>query len=69
MLSMRFIINIHLNQAKRIYRIDADDKSQAKERLLLRLHPNKRDSCVIDSITIDPQTVLALEPFGTFTQE
>lgn len=66
---MRYLINIHLGQAKRVYKIDARDEAQAKERLLQRLHPNKREQCIIDAINIDPSSLTTLEPCGIFGEE
>jgi hypothetical protein len=66
---MRYIINIRLEKAKRVYHIDAKDETEAKERLLLRLHPNKRELCIIDSITIDPSSISTIEPYGIFGEE
>jgi hypothetical protein len=66
---MRYTIDIRLEKEKRTYLIDADDETQAQERLLLRLAPNMRDKCIIDSIKIDPSSISSIEPYGIFGEE
>lgn len=66
---MIFIIDIHIEEQKRTYKIEAKDEAQAKERLMLRLPPHQRDTIIIDSIQIDPATVGDDEPYGIFLNE
>lgn len=66
---MRFLIKVHIGEIKSTYSIDAKDEAEAKERLLLRLAPNKRDLVVIDTIKIDPKSIQTEEPYGIFGGE
>ncbi len=67
---MIFIIDIRIEEKqKRTYKIEAKDETQAKERLMLRLPPSQRDTIIIDSIQIDPETVGTDEPYGSFLGE
>lgn len=66
---MIFIIDIRIEEQKRTYKIEAKDEAQAKERLMLRLPPDQRDTLTIDSIQIDPSTVGDDEPYGSFWGE
>ncbi|MGA9047212.1 hypothetical protein [Sulfuricurvum sp.] len=63
---MRYLIDIRLEGKTRLYPIDADNEEQALERLKLRLPPHQRESVIIDSIAIDPASVLNDDPFGVF---
>ena len=66
---MRFIFKIHIGKIKSTYLIDAKNEDEAKDRLLLRLPPDKRGLIKIDSITIDPKSIMAQEPYGIFGDE
>lgn len=67
---MRYLLNVRVDgNKKRIYPIDAEDESQAKERLLLRLPPQQRDGVVVDDIRIDPASLAVEEPYGIFGEE
>lgn len=66
---MRYIVDVHLANEKRTYLIDAADETQVKERLMLRLPPNKRDECQIDDIKIDPKSFLDNEPYGIYSED
>lgn len=63
---MRYLIDIRLEGKSRLYPIDADNKTQAIERLKLRLPPHQRESIIIDSIEIDPASIPNDDPFGVF---
>ena len=64
---MTYIIDIlTAEKKKQSFRIEAKDESEAKERLKLRLPPNKRENFTIESIKIDMTTVGMDDPFGTF---
>ncbi len=67
---MRFLINVRVEgDKKRLYPIDAEDETQAKERLLLRLPPHQRESLIVDDIRIDPASIIKTEPYGIFGEE
>ncbi|MDD2782309.1 hypothetical protein [Sulfuricurvum sp.] len=63
---MRYLIDIRLEGKSRLYPIDADNETQAVERLKLRLPPHQRESIIIDSIEIDPASIPNDDPFGIF---
>lgn len=63
----RYIVKVRVEGTKkRSYKITGNDTVEVKEKLLTRLHPDHRDSVIVDSIEIDPETISADEPFGTF---
>jgi hypothetical protein len=64
---MTYLVDI-LNDKKKkqTFRIEAKDEEEAKERLKLRLPPDKRENFSIESIKIDMSTVSMNDPFGTF---
>lgn len=66
---MRYIVTVRLNKENRTYLVDAADEAQVKERLLLRLPPDKRESVQIDTIVIDPKSVVIQDPYGIFGDE
>ena len=67
---MRYIINITLaSKESRKYLVDASEEDEAKERLLLRLHPDQRDTVKIDSIEIDPTSIIYENPFGIYNED
>lgn len=66
---MRYIMEIHIDEKAYTYHIDAKDEDQAYERLLLRLAPNKREFVKVDTIQIDPNSIMPQEPYGIFTGE
>lgn len=67
---MRYLLNVRVDgDKKRTYPIDAGDELQAKERLMTRLPPHKRDNVVIDDIKIDPASIINEDPFGVFGGE
>jgi hypothetical protein len=65
---MRYILCITLaNNKKRTFPITASNEKEAKEKLLLRLPPNERDTVRFDSVSVDPRSVEPDEdPFGSF---
>lgn len=64
---MTYIVDIlTAEKKKQTFRIEAKDEDEAKERLKLRLPPNKREGFSIESIKIDMSTVSTKDPFGTF---
>ncbi len=63
---MRYLIDIRLDGKSRLYPIDAENETQALERLKLRLPPHQRESIIIDSIEIDPSSIPNDDPFGVF---
>lgn len=67
---MTYLIDI-LNHAKKkqTFRIEAKNEDEAKERLRLRLPPDKRENFSIESIKIDMGTVSMEDPFGSFGGE
>ena len=68
---MRYILEVRVaDKNPQTFAIDAKDEPEAKERLALRLPPNKRDKIIIDSITLDPKSILQDEdPYGIFGGE
>ena len=67
---MRYLISVRVDgDKKRTYPIDADDETQAQERLMLRLPPHQRDVLIVDDIKIDPASILAEDPYGIFGGE
>lgn len=67
---MRYLINVRVEGDKRrTYPIDAADKTQARERLLLRLPPQQRDNLIVDEIKIDPASLVDEDPYGLFGGE
>mgnify|MGYP000091151069 CR=1 FL=1 len=68
---MRYLLEVRIADKKpQTFPIDAKDESEAKERLALRLPPNKRDKIIIDSITLDPKSIqFDDEPYGIFGGE
>lgn len=63
----RYIVKVRVvGNKKRSYKITGEDTNEVKEKLLTRLHPDHRESVIIDSIEIDPETIRADDPFGTF---
>jgi len=67
---MRYLINVRVDgDKKRTYPIDAEDETQAQERLLLRLPPHQRDGVIFDDIKIDPASLINAEPYGIFGEE
>jgi hypothetical protein len=64
---MTYIIDIlTAEKKKKTFKIEAKNEEEAKERLKLRLPPDKRESFSIESIKIDMSTVNIQDPFGTF---
>lgn len=63
---MRYLIDIRLDGKIRLYPIDAENETQAIERLKLRLPPHQRESVIIDSIAPDPTSLPNDDPFGVF---
>ncbi len=63
---MRFIIEIHVDETQLTYPIDAQNEEEAKVRLALRLPPSKRESIVIDNISVEPKNICREEPYGIF---
>ncbi len=63
---MRYLIDVGIEGKNRIYPIDADNETQAIERLKLRLPPHQRESIEIHSIKIDPASIPDDDPFGVF---
>ena len=63
---MRYLIDIRLEGKSRLYPIDAENETQAIERLKLRLPPHQRESIIIDSIEIDPSSISNDDLFGVF---
>ncbi len=67
---MTYIIDILTQEKKKhSFRIDAKNEEEAKERLMLRLPPNKRENVEIVSIKLDMSTVNMHDPYGTFGEE
>jgi len=68
---MRYLLEVRIADKKpQTFPIDAKDESEAKERLALRLPPDKRDKIVIDSITLDPKSIfIDDDPYGVFGGE
>lgn len=68
---MRYLLEVRIAQKRpQTFAIDAKDENEAKERLSLRLPPDKRDKILIDSITLDPKSILIDdEPYGIFGGE
>lgn len=67
---MTYLIDILSSERKKqTFRIDAKNEDEAKERLKLRLPPNKRENITFESIKIDMTTVYNDDPFGTFGGE
>lgn len=68
---MRYILEVRVaDKNPQTFAIDAKDETEAKERLALRLPPDKRDQIIIDSITLDPKSILQDEdPYGIFGGE
>lgn len=68
---MRYLLEVRIGDKKpQTFPIDAKDESEAKERLALRLPPDKRDKIIIDSITLDLKSILIDDdPYGTFGGE
>lgn len=66
---MTYIIDIHIKDKKRSYRIEARNEAEAKDRLKLRLPLTERDTFTIDTLKIDMTTVGNEDPFGTFGGE
>lgn len=64
---MTYLIDILTAEKKKhSFRIEAKSENEAKERLVLRLPPDKRENFSIESIKIDMSTVGKDDPFGTF---
>lgn len=64
---MRYVIDVEIEGAnKRTYNIDADTPEEAKEKLLLRLPPNQRESVKILSLRPDPKEFIDDDAFGMF---
>lgn len=69
-MTLRYLINVRVDgDKKRTYPVDAEDETQAKERLLLRLPPHQRESVIIDEIKIDPASLVDKDPYGLFGGE
>ena len=67
---MQYILDVRVERdKKRTYRIDAKDEFEAKKRLLDRLPQKQRDTVIIDSIKIDPSTIVDDDPYGIFGEE
>ena len=68
---MRYLLEVRIaGKRPQTFPIDAKDENEAKERLLLRLPPDKRDKILIDSITIDPKSIhIDDDPYGVFGGE
>ncbi len=68
---MRYLIEVRIADKKpQTFPIDAKDEEEAKERLVLRLPPDKRDKILIDSIILDPKSIpLDDGPYGIFGDE
>jgi len=67
---MRYLINVRVDgDKKRTYPVDAADETQARERLLLRLPPHQREGVIIDTIKIDPASLVNEDPYGIFGGE
>lgn len=64
---MKLIVKVKLsNNDIRKYLINAEDKKDAAEKVKLRLHPKERESCTIESITLDPSQYIDDDIHGTF---
>lgn len=67
---MNYIIEMRFeNNKKSTYQIKAENETQAKERLMLRLPPKERNTIVIDSIKLDPKSVQTDDLYGIFVEE
>lgn len=67
---MTYLIDIlTAEKKKQSFRIEARSEDEAKERLKLRLPPDKRENLTIVSIKIDMSTVSMEDPFGSFGGE
>ncbi len=67
---MRYLLHVRVSgDKKRTYRIDARSEEEAKERLTPRLAPHEREDVIIDSIEIDPASIVDDEAFGIFLND
>lgn len=67
---MRYLLNVRVDgDKKRTYPIDAEDETQARERLLTRLPPQQREGVIVDEIKIDPASIIDEDPYGLFGGE
>lgn len=68
---MRYLLEVRIaDKRPQTFPIDAKDENEAKERLALRLPPDKRDKIIIDSIKLDPKSIpVDDEPYGVFGGE
>lgn len=67
---MRFLVFVRISaNRKRTFRIDAATPEEAQSKLPNRLHPDERDSVIIDKIEIDPQSIGDEEPYGVYLHE
>ena len=67
---MTYIVEIlNAEKKKQTFRIEAKDEDEAKERLKLRLPPNKRENFTITCIKLDVSSINMDDMFGTFGGE
>ncbi|HHH72268.1 MAG TPA: hypothetical protein ENL04_00380 [Sulfuricurvum sp.] len=67
---MRYLLNVRVDgDKKRTYPIDARDETEAKERLLTRLPPKQREGVIVDTIKIDPASLVEESPFGIYSED
>jgi len=68
---MTYIIGVHVaDKREQIFSISAKDETEAKERLALRLPPQERNKIIINTIKVDPKSIVSQEdPYGTFGGE
>jgi len=64
---MKFIVEVKLENAQvRKYTVVATAKSEAVDKIKLRLPPKERESCTIQSVTVDHSQLVDDDVHGTF---
>lgn len=67
---MQYLIDIRIDGRKKsTFRVDGKNEEQALERLELRLPPQQRDNYIVDSIKIDPASIVDDEPYGIYVED
>jgi hypothetical protein len=68
---MTYLIGVRVaDKRAQTFSISAKDETEAKARLALRLPPQERDKIIIDSIKVDPKSIVSNEdPYGVFGGE
>lgn len=67
---MLYLLHVRVDDTKkRTFKIVANSEEEAVEKLPSRLPPDKRTNYILDSIEIDPKSMISDELYGVFLNE